>query len=156
MNPGQGILTTAHTLNRLRLFVLLLLAAEMVGVFAELLLVAHWEGVTQWTPLVLLGLGILALAGDGILRNPATQRAFNLVMLLFVLAGVVGVWLHYDGRVEFRQELDPSLGGWALFKSAMTGSSSPPVLAPGVMIQMGFLGLIAVFRRTADVKIEQA
>jgi hypothetical protein len=156
MNPGQTIPTTAHTLSRLRLCVLLLLAAEMVGVFAELLLVAHWEGITQWTPLVLLGLGILALAGDGILRNPATQRAFNLVMLLFVLAGVVGVYLHYDGRVEFRTELDPSLRGWALFKSAMTGSSSPPVLAPGVMIQMGFLGLIAAFRHNADEIIEQA
>jgi hypothetical protein len=156
MNSGQAISTTGQAIDRMRLFVLLLLAAEMLGVFAELLLVAHWEGVTQWTPLVLLGLGILALAGEGILRNQASQQAFNLVMLLFVLAGVVGIWLHYDGRAEFRQELDPSLSGLALFKSAMTGSSTPPVLAPGVMIQMGCLGLIARYQHKADSGVEAA
>jgi hypothetical protein len=58
-------------------------------------------------------------------------------MLAFILNGVLGMWLHYDGRVEFRLELEPSLAGWELFRAAMTGSTTPPVLAPGMMIQMG-------------------
>jgi hypothetical protein len=156
MNQGQARTETAHAHSRLSVLVLWLLAAEIIGVFAELLLVAHWEGAWQWTPLVLLGLGILSLSGMAILRNHSSRRAFKAVMALFVLAGVVGVWLHYDGRAEFRQELDPSLSGWALFKSAMTGSSTPPVLAPGVMIQMGVLGLIVLFQYQADTKSDEA
>ena len=132
-------------LNRLRALLLLLLAAEILGVGAELLLVAHWDGSFQWTPLVLLAGGLFALAGLAIWRNRASRRVFQWVMVLFIAAGCLGTWLHYDGRVEFRQELDPSLAGWALFRSAMIGSTSPPVLAPGVMIQMGLLGLAAVY-----------
>jgi hypothetical protein len=154
MDQRQAISSIPSTLTRVRGFLLALLAAEIVGVLAELLLVSHWEGVTQWTPLVLLVLGGLSLLGAAILRNQTSRRAFKVVMVLFVLAGVVGVWLHYDGRVEFRQELDPSLNGWALFRSAMTGSSTPPVLAPGVMIQMGFLGLIALYQHKADSGVE--
>jgi hypothetical protein len=136
-------------LPRLRQLLMLLLAAQILGVGAELLLIEHWEGVWQWTPLGLLAVGLVVLAGHAIIRNRISRRAFQGVMVLFVLAGVLGTWLHYDGRAEFRQELDSSLAGWRLFWSAMTGSSTPPVLAPGVMIQMGCLGLVALYRDTA-------
>lgn len=136
--------------RRLRGLLLFLLAAEIIGVTAELLLIAHWEGVWQWTPLIVLSVGLIFVLAHGIFRNRASRRAFQLVMVVFVLSGALGTWLHYDGRVEFRQELDPSLTGWSLFRSAMTGSSTPPVLAPGVMIQMGFLGLICAYRSAAD------
>jgi hypothetical protein len=136
----------ANGLHRLRGLLLVLLAAEMLGVGAELLLLAHWEGWWQRTPLVLLAAGLIALAGHVVCRNRPSVRVFQLVMFLFVLGGCLGVWLHYDGRAEFRLELDPSLAGWDLFRAAMTGATTPPVLAPGVMIQMGCLGLAATFR----------
>jgi hypothetical protein len=137
------------TLARLRILLLVLLAAEILGVAAELVLIGHWEDVWQWTPLVLLGVGLVVLAGHAICRNRASLRAVQWTMLLFLAGGVLGTWLHYDGRAEFRQEGDPSLGGWSLFGAAMTGSSTPPVLAPAVMIQMGCLGLLAVYRHSA-------
>jgi hypothetical protein len=156
MDQREGNPGSMHTLTRLRAFLLALLGLEIVGVLVELLLVAHWDGVWQWTPLLLLGAGLIVLLGHAILRNRHSLRAFKLVMVLFVLSGIVGTWLHYDGRVEFRQELDPSLAGWSLFRSAMTGSSTPPVLAPGVMIQMGVLGLIALYQHKADSRLQDA
>ena len=123
----------------------------MIGIGAELLLISHWEDWWQLTPLIVLMLGLVVLSGHVIFRNRASLRAIQLVMLLFVLSGVLGIWLHYDGRVEFRLELDPSLAGWKLFQAAMTGSTTPPVLAPGVMIQMGCLGLVCVYGHPAGL-----
>jgi hypothetical protein len=148
MNTTLSTPTAADsTLGRLRFFLQALLVFEMLGVGAELLLLAHWEGVWQWTPLILLGLGLVVMAAHAIFRNRASLQVFQLVMVLFVLSGILGTWLHYDGRVEFRLEMNPSLAGWELFRSAIGGSSTPPVLAPGVMIQMGLLGLAAVYRQ---------
>ena len=135
-------------LNRLRRLLLILLAAEMAGIGAELLLVSHWHGVWQWFPLVLLSAGLVSLVFYAIFQNPAGRRVFQGLMVLCLLAGCLGTWLHFDGRAEFRLELNPSLAGWALFKATMTGSSTPPVLAPAVMIQIGCLGLLCVDRRS--------
>jgi hypothetical protein len=98
---------------------------------------------------LLLAAGPAALLGHAIWRNWASRRVFQGVMLLFVLGGILGTWLHYDGRAEFRRELDPSLAGWELFRAAIAGATTPPVLAPGVMIQMGLFGLAAAFRQPA-------
>jgi hypothetical protein len=136
-------------LQRLRRFLLLLLGAEMIGVGAELLLISHWEDWWQRTPLVVLTGGLVVLCGHVICPNVTSTRAFQLVMLVFILTGALGMWLHYDGRVEFRLELDPSLAGWKLFRAAMTGSTTPPVLAPGMMIQMGCMGLACIYRHPA-------
>jgi hypothetical protein len=124
----------------------------MSGVGAELLLISHWEDWWQFTPLVALTLGPVVLGGHVIFQSRASLRAVQLVMILFVLSGLLGMWLHYDGRVEFRRELDPTLAGWTLFRAAMTGSTTPPVLAPGVMIQMGCMGIVCVYGHPAGVR----
>jgi hypothetical protein len=66
-------------------------------------------------------------------------------MLLFVLSGATGIVLHCRAKIEFKREVDPSLGGVGLFWEAMK-SQAPPALAPGVMIQMGLLGLAYIYR----------
>lgn len=139
-------------LMRVRRFLLWLLGAEIIGVGAELLLISHWEDWWQSTPLVALTLGLVVLSGHVILQNRASLRAIQFVMVLFVLSGVLGTWLHYDGRVEFRLELDPTLAGWRLFSAAMMGSTTPPVLAPGIMIQMGCMGLACVYGQPVRVR----
>ena len=62
-------------------------------------------------------------------------------MGLFALSGLLGIWLHYDGKAEFKLEIDPELSGWALFWECIHGHSMPPVLAPGTMLLLGLVGL---------------
>jgi hypothetical protein len=50
------------------------------------------------------------------------------------------VWLHFDGKAEFKVEIDPSLSGWELVWECLHGHSLPPVLAPGVMLFLGLVG----------------
>jgi hypothetical protein len=151
-HQNNSLPSPSIVLMRVRRFLLWLLGAEMIGVGAELLLISHWEDWWQSTPLVALALGLAALGGHLVFQNHASLRAIQFVMVLFVLSGVLGMWLHYDGRVEFRLELDPSLTGWGLFSAAMTGSTTPPVLAPGVMIQMGCMGLACVYGQSGRVR----
>jgi hypothetical protein len=51
--------------------------------------------------------------------------------------------LHFQGSAEFKLESNPTLKGWELFWAAMR-SKAPPPLAPGVMIQLGLIGLAFV------------
>ena len=66
-------------------------------------------------------------------------------MALCIVAGATGIILHYRGNLEFQLEMDPSQSHWTLFKKAMH-AKVPPALAPGVMAQLGLLGLLYTFR----------
>jgi hypothetical protein len=65
-------------------------------------------------------------------------------MYLFVLAGFAGVIAHFYGSAEFQLDLNPSMSAWELLEKVMR-AKAPPLLAPGMMLQMGLLGLIYVY-----------
>ena len=61
---------------------------------------------------------------------------------------IAGFYFHFQGSVEFKLESNPTLNGWQLFWAAMR-SKAPPALAPGVMIQLGVIGLAFAYRHPA-------
>jgi hypothetical protein len=125
------------------LFFILLIG--ILGTGVELLLLEHVEDVWQLVPIVLIVLSLVVLIRHTRRRSAATARAFRGVMALFVLSGMVGVWLHYQGNMEFELEMYPSMHGLELFREAMMGAT--PSLAPGTMIQLGLLGFVYAFRQ---------
>lgn len=135
----------------MRAFVLAAFLLGVAGTAVELLLVNHTETFWQWLPLLLIGLSLVPLVfvrGRASSRASLCLRIFQVVMILFMLSGLIGLYLHYDGKVEFKLETDPSLKGWALFRDAMKGAM-PPALAPAAMIQFGLLGLAYAWRHPA-------
>jgi len=134
------------TLARLRNFLLAILLLGLLGTEAELLLTAHTEDARQWIPVTLLALALVTVAWHVAARQPrASVRALQTLMALFLLAGVLGIIFHMQGKMEFKHESDPSLAGWKLLTASLD-SKTPPALAPGVMIQLGLLGLACVWR----------
>jgi hypothetical protein len=123
--------------------VLVILLLAMGGILAELLLIEHFEDVWQWIPLVLLGVGIAITAWNARAGSRVSTHMLRAIMAMFVIAGFVGLFLHYDGNVEFELEQNPNAGRWELFRDAMMGAT--PALAPGVMIQIGLLGFLYAF-----------
>jgi hypothetical protein len=121
----------------------LILLLAMVGILIELLLVEHFEDAWQFLPLCLLGLGLIAVGWHARAPSGASRRALHVLMIAFVLAGFLGFYFHYRGNAEFELEQDPNITRWALFREAMMGGT--PALAPGVMIQIGLLGLLYAF-----------
>ncbi len=115
------------------------------GIATELWLLGHYEELDQFIPLGLAAVAVAGLAAAAFVPSPLTVRVFQLVMLLMVFSGFLGVWYHYQATTEFQLEMDPSLKGWALFSKAIV-AKAPPALAPGAMIQLGLIGLAYTFR----------
>ena len=94
----------------------------------------------EMIPVVLIGLALVILTWHAITKYPASVRAVQGVMGLFLIAGVAGIALHYQSSMEFKLETNPALIGWSLFWAVMS-AKTPPAVAPGAMIQLGLLGL---------------
>jgi hypothetical protein len=135
------------TLATLRRGLLAILVAGVAGMGAELLLIGHVEGALQLTPVMLLGLGLVALVWFAVSPGRVSARALQIVMALFVASGAAGVVLHYRGNAAFELEMYPKMAGIELVRETLTGAT--PVLAPGSMALLGLVGLASTFRHPA-------
>ena len=135
------------TLARLRRALFAILTAGYVGIGAELLLGGHYEDVLQIVPLTIIAASLAALAWYGIGGGAASLRLLRVMMFVSVASGGLGVVLHYLGNTEFELERTPTLGGFALVREALTGAT--PALAPGTMVLLGAIGLLAIWRHPA-------
>ena len=131
----------------LRKLLLLTLVVSVTGTLMELLLLEHFEDAWQWAPVALLGGSLLTLGGFALERGPKSLNVLRGLMVLCIASGLLGLFLHYRGNVEFELEMYPDLAGWKLFKDAMMGAT--PALAPGAMLQIGLVGLAWTFRHPA-------
>ncbi len=129
----------------LRRLLLALLALGVTMTFIDLLLLAHYEDTKQLIPLGLNALALATIAWHVASSSPTSIRLLQVVMLLFVVAGLTGIVLHYQGNLEFQTEINPDQPAWDLFRKVMT-AKAPPALAPGAMAQLGFLGLVYSYR----------
>ena len=128
-----------------RRFLLVVFLVGAVGAGVDLFLLEHFEDKPQFIPLALLGLALLVLIWHVIHRGAASLRVFQVVMLLFVIAGLVGLVLHYQGSAEFQLEVNPDLSGTELFWKAIR-AKAPPAMGPGAMINLGLVGLAYGYR----------
>lgn len=144
----------AVTLHRLRRLLAILILLGLLGTAAELLLVNHIEDARQWTPVILIALAVPVLLWLTAAPSRAAVRGWQALMFAFIISGGIGLWLHWQAKIEFKQETDASLTGAKLFWESLK-SVSPPALAPAAMIHLGLLGLLCIYRhpslRAADV-----
>ena len=134
----------SDTPDRLRRALLWTLVAGLIGTGAELLLLGHIEGATQFIPLVLIALAIGVALWHAWARSPVSGRVLRGVMALCVAAGVLGIGLHYRGNLEFELEMYPTMAGAELIQKVATGAT--PVLAPGAMSLLGVVGWLITWR----------
>jgi len=142
-------------LARLRWLVLALLTFGMIGTGIDLLLLDHYEGIWQMPPLLLVLAGLAAVAAVAARPAAWSIAALRCTMVLFVVSGIAGVALHYNGNREFQREMDPALAGWPLVVKVMT-AKAPPALAPASMIQLGLLGMLFTYRHPARSRVPRA
>lgn len=131
----------------LRRLVLALVLIGIVGLGVELLLLRHAESATQWIPHIALGIGLVSTLAVYFRPGRATLRVFKAMMVIFLITGILGVYLHFRGNVEFALERDSTLTGTKLIWKALRGAT--PALAPGALAQLGLLGLVFSYRHPA-------
>jgi hypothetical protein len=134
----------AGLVEQLRRWILAVLVLGLLGTVTELVLLEHYEKPLQLVPVVLIAIAIAVLVWHVTRDDAGSRRALVVVMAIFVLAGFAGFVAHFDGSAEFQLELDPSMGTWELVEKILH-AKAPPLLAPGMMLQMGLLGLAYAF-----------
>jgi hypothetical protein len=128
----------------LRVWILGILLLGLLGTVTELVLLEHYGEPLQFVPLVLIVAALPTLSWEFSRRDLASRRAMQVVMSLFVLAGFLGFAAHFHGSAEYQLELNPDMGNWELLEKILR-AKAPPLLAPGMMLQLGLLGLAYVF-----------
>lgn len=133
----------SRTDSRSQLILLVaLLFVGTLGTLAELVLLEHTEDWQQWIPVVLLGLLVVVTGWQLWRPGKAGSRVLWWLGTASVISGLVGVWLHLQGNLEFEREMSPEVSGWPLWKEVLMGAT--PALAPGTMVWFGALALIVV------------
>jgi hypothetical protein len=137
--------------RRLRILLLALFLFTLLGAAAELLLTSHTEG-WQLVPLILMMLSVAALGWFAIVRNKAGLRLFQGIMVCCIISGAAGVLLHFNSNEEFALEVYHGLAGLDLLWKSVKGAA--PILAPGIMVQLGVIGLVYAYeeKRYRDSK----
>ena len=143
MHDPSSIPGARRTLASLRHFLLITLIVGVSGMATELLLIGHVEGAFQIVPLVLLGAGLLTLVWHALRPGNGSLRALRVLMMLFIVSGILGSLLHYQGNEAFELEMYPTMGGMELVVATLTGAT--PVLAPGSMSLLGLVGLAVTY-----------
>jgi hypothetical protein len=108
----------------------------------ELLLLEHDEAdkPLQFVPLILIAAGVAAIIWHLVRPGPATLNTLAVVMVLYVLSSFVGFLAHFYGSAEFVLDLNPDAGTLEILEKALHAKATP-LLAPGMMMQLGLLGL---------------
>jgi hypothetical protein len=134
--------------NRLRQLILALLSFGLVALGAELLAIGHYEDAWQLLPVGLLAVTVLSILVHVMGGRRRGLAVLQILLILMVASGALGIFLHYQANLSFQLDTNPDLKGWELFTRVLH-AIAPPALAPGVMAQLGLLGLIYTYKHPA-------
>jgi hypothetical protein len=138
------------TLHIVRRILLAILVMGLTGTAVELLLLDHVEDKVQLVPLAVIALGLPALVWHVVRPSRPSLLAVQVVMSLFLAAGLAGIFYHVRANLEFQREFDPTLRGRALLWQALR-AKVPPALAPAVLVQLGLIGLAYTYRQRGEL-----
>jgi hypothetical protein len=134
--------TGAIVLRRLLVGLLLF---GLIGALVELVLLRHYESPAMVAPFATIAGGGAAAVARLMHPSPRSVWWLRLAMMPLLAASVAGAYLHYRGGVAFQADMDPTLPPWPLFWKVLH-MQAPPTLAPGVLAQLGLLGLASTYR----------
>jgi hypothetical protein len=150
MHPDAPFETNSAALGTVRVLLLAIMLIGIIGTMVELLLLGHFSGLVQITPLLLLLAGFVVVGWQTVAPGVASVRVLQLVMVLFLSNGLVGIGYHYGGNEIAAREETPKVDGGTLLRVALVGAS--PVLAPGSMVLLGLVGLTYAHRHPSLTK----
>jgi hypothetical protein len=136
----------------IRRALLAILVFGLVGTEVELFLLKHTDGFWQLVPVMVVGATLLISAWVSLKPGPASLGTLRAAMGVFLISGIVGVVQHFTGNVGYEKESNPGLAGAELYEAAAMGST--PLLAPGVMLQLGLIGLLYTYRHPVFTRKE--
>ncbi|HXG87541.1 MAG TPA: hypothetical protein VNJ02_04325 [Vicinamibacterales bacterium] len=135
-------------LATIRRGILAIVGLGLSGMLIELWLINHREDSNQVIPLVVAAAALIVLAWVAIRPGLGILRAMQFMMLTCIGTGILGVTLHFQANAAFQRELDPTIAAGALIWKVVE-ATAPPALSPGLMVQLGLLGLVYTYKHPA-------
>jgi hypothetical protein len=133
--------------ERLRRFLLIIVAFVYLGTLIELVLEEHFKELNQLIPFVLCGLGILAVLAVLFRPQRNTILVMRGIMVVAALGSLLGIYLHLTGNFAFELEMRPNAVPGDVVTQALTGAS--PLLAPGILALGAVLAIAATYYHPA-------
>ena len=142
--------TEAPIARKLRLGLLALGAAGILGTAIELATIEHWGSLLQMIPWVVLGVMTAAILAVALRPTRAVVRTAQMLGLAALGSGVFGIVQHIEENLT-AGPLDATFGArWdsmstmSQWWTAASGQVGPaPILAPAVLGQIGLCVLLA-------------
>ena len=142
----------AATLQVVRRWLLAAIAATLIVIEGELVFVRHFGNNNgQMIAVVLAGSGLVIVAWHAIARDTLSIVVFRFLMYLFLVFGIDGLMVHYNFAADAALKSHPALVGLPLLYATLSGDI--PLLAPGMMTEVGLLGLLYTFHHPLDVRV---
>jgi hypothetical protein len=132
------------TLSRLRVFLLGLTAALLVGALVELVFSEHTAEPVQIVPFILCALGLIAIATALLSPQRRSLLLLSITMGLVGIGSLFGMYEHIRNNIAFQLEIDPNL---TLPQQIATGlGGANPLLAPAILGIAAILALASVYQ----------
>ncbi len=141
MNPES------QTVRHFRNFALGLASLGVVVTPLELVFMEHYREPAQFIPFAALIAAAIVIAAAWWRPTARVLVAVRVVMLGLFLTALLGALIHLKSNSEFALQIDPKLNGLSLLWASLTGKA--PVLATGILAQIGLLGLAFTYRHPA-------
>jgi hypothetical protein len=142
----------AATIQGVRLLIMSAIALALIVIEVELIYVGHTGANNgQLIAVVLVAVGLATATWHTIARNTASIVVFRINMYLFLVFGLDGILTHYHAGVQSALKSQPALSGFPLLVAALSGNI--PLLAPGMLIQVGLLGLVYTYNHPLDARV---
>ena len=87
-----------NTLEHFRRFLLVVILLGLLGMEVELLIEGHTDTILHWIPILLIALAVWLLVWLATANRSGSLRAWQVLMLAFVLSGFVGTGLHWRAQ----------------------------------------------------------
>src|SRR4051812_49089611 len=98
-----------ETTTALRRLLLGILTFGLVGTSTELVLLKHYEDAWMLAPFVVISVAIVASAARVLAPGSWSVRCLQGAMILLLVSGAIGSYLHYKGGLSFQIDMDPTL-----------------------------------------------
>jgi hypothetical protein len=135
------------TTTNLRRFALALAGIGVIGTVLELTLVKHYASKDQVIPYVLLGLSALGVIAVVVRPTALVLRVFQGVMIVTILGSGIGMLEHLKANSRNAGAITDSERIPTTPSAILAGIEGfAPLLAPGVLAQVGLLGLAFTYR----------
>jgi hypothetical protein len=134
-------MTNEKILKNLRTFLFGFSIFIFAGSIVELFFLDHTREPLQWTPFILIVLGIVLAALMLIKPGAGMLKVMRVGMWIIAVGGIVGMLVHVTGNFE---EIRQTSNLMQLLKAGLGGRN--PFLAPGILSMAAAMSLAAGYQ----------